>query len=105
LIDPLGLLNIGDVVSSGITVMTTVAKAGGLITVGTAQAIGAISTILGVFTFPGELNAYEDLALREIETDIEIQQLEGEIKEIQRQLAPMLDKLNIEYDWNISGPC
>ena len=103
-IDPLGLFTFGDVASAYIAVITTTAKQVGIISAGASQAIGVAATAIGVFAFPRELNAYEDALLREFNTNFEIQELERQIKEMQKQLEAMLDRFNIEYDWD-SDPC
>jgi len=103
-VDPLGLFTFGDVVSAYIAVAITTAKQVAIISASTSQAITVAAAIIGVGLFPGETYAHEDLLLREMNINYEIQDLERQIKEMQKQLEPMLDRFNIEYDWD-ADPC
>jgi RHS repeat-associated protein len=103
-VDRWGLLfEKSDFVSFSIAVITTTAKVGGLIAAGTAQAIGAVATVATVL-FPSELAA-EDQILEHYRSMQEIEELNKRIKDTQRKLEPMLDLLNIEYDWDNDNPC
>ena len=103
-IDPLGLFTFGDVVSAYVAAVITTAKQAAIISAGVSQVISTAATVIGVLAFPGEIYAHEDLLLREMKTNFEIQELERQIKEMQKQLQPILDRFNIEYDWD-SDPC
>ena len=92
-----------DFVSFSIAVITTSAKVGGLITAGTAGAIGFVATVATVL-LPSELAA-EDQILEHYRTMQEIEELNKRIADMQRELEPMLDLLNIEYDWDNDNPC
>jgi len=92
-----------DFVSVSIAVITTTAKVGGLIVAGTAQAIGAVATVATVF-IPSELAA-EDQILEHYRTMEELKELNKRIEDMQRKLEPILDLLNIEYDWDNDNPC
>ena len=104
LVDPWGLLGFGDIASIASTVMITMAKVGGLIAAGTAQAIGGIATVAGVFIFPSTLNAGEKAALEHYRTMKEIEELNKQIEDLQRKWEPIMDLFNIDYDWD-DGPC
>jgi hypothetical protein len=89
-------------------VAITTAKVGGLITAGTSIGISAAATVLGVF-IPSEL-ANEDLIIEHERIMKEIEELNKQINDIQKWLAPMLDKLCIPYNWdesdrNDEDPC
>jgi RHS repeat-associated protein len=102
-LDSIGLLEISDLVSVGMAIMTTTAKVGGLISVGLAQAIGGVTTI-GTILIPSEL-ADEDQILENYRTMQEIKDLNMRIADIQNRLEPILDLLNIEYDWDDDNSC
>jgi RHS repeat-associated protein len=101
--DSVGLLEISDLVSVGVAIMATTAKVGGLISVGLAQTIGGVVTI-GTILIPSEL-ADEDQILEEYRTMQEINEINRRIEDIQNQLEPILDLLNIEYDWDDDNSC
>ena len=94
--DPLGLFEASDIGTVAVSVATTTAKVGGLITAGTAITIGAASTVVGVL-IPSEL-ADEDRIIAHERTMKEIEELDKRINDAQKWLEPMLDKLNIPYD-------
>ena len=94
----------GDAVSAIVTGVITAAKQTALITETTAAVLSGAMTVAGIVLFPSEL-ADEDDLLREYITDIEIQEMKRQIEQIQRQLEPMLDKFQIDYDWEVPGPC
>ena len=98
-VDIFGLIDQGDVVNVGVTMMTITAKVGGLITAATASTISAASTVLGVFLFPSELNALEDRLLYEhLVLDPELERMEKELEEMRRGLEPMLRKFHIDTE-------
>jgi len=101
LVDSLGLsFESSDIISAGIAAMTTSMKVGGLIAAGTAQAIGAVTTVLAVFALPSDLYASEDFDLYLYEVEQERILLEKRIEDLERKYEPMFKKFHVE-----ASPC
>jgi RHS repeat-associated protein len=104
-VDIFGLfIETGDVVGAIAVGVITAAKQAAIISATAASAISAAVSGAIVLLFTSELADHDQL-LREYNTNMEIKELNRQIKEIQKFLEPYLDRFHVPYDWDHSGPC
>ncbi len=103
--DPLGLLSKGDIINWAGSVGSVVAREGGLISVELASKLSIVASVLGELIDPRSLNAGEERLLEHYRTMKEIDELNIRIRALEDKLEPMLDKLEIPYDWDDDNHC
>jgi RHS repeat-associated protein len=98
--DPWGLLvERNDLIGPAIGAAIKIAQVAGVITGGTAFALGAAVSVVSFFAFPSEL-ADHDRMLEHVRTMEEIEALERQIEQYQREIEPMLQKFHVDYHWD-----
>jgi RHS repeat-associated protein len=98
-IDPLGLLNLGDVEGVIVTIGLKTAELGGLISTTAFNVLGGAATVAGIVLFPSELNADEEWDLHRMRIlDPQIEGIDRELEEAGTIMEPMLEKFHINED-------
>ena len=104
-VDPRGLSSEGEVINWGIFVVAYIAREGALLTRNVAFHLTQLGTVLGFLIYPDSLNAQEDIELEHWKTMKELEEIDIQIKSLQKRLTPMLEKLNMKHESFGINPC